>query len=89
MARSYRKPWIIDGYGSKSKSLRKRWAARRVRNSKEVPNGGAYRKFFDSWNIVDYRWAVSKPICGGRSVTFRYWESEEQMKKAYRKATCK
>jgi hypothetical protein len=56
MSRSYREPWITDGYGSKSKRFKKRQANRAIRHAKEVPDGKAYRKFSDSWDICDYKW---------------------------------
>jgi hypothetical protein len=57
MSRSFRKPYCVDGYkGSTRKQFEKRLANRTIRNSEDVPNGKAYKKFFDSWNITDYRW---------------------------------
>jgi hypothetical protein len=45
----------VDGYGSKWKKYAKRGANRRVRHAVNVPDGGAYRKYYDPWNICDYR----------------------------------
>lgn len=58
MSRSYREPWFIDGYGKRATRHKKREANRRVRNSADVPNGRSYRKYYDSWDIRDwkYRW---------------------------------
>ena len=58
MSRSYREPWYVDSYGTKSKRLNKRYANRRVRKTKDVPDGKAYRKYTNPWDIVDwkYRW---------------------------------
>jgi len=63
MSRSYREPWFLDGYGKKSTKFKKREANRRVRNSDNVPNGKSYRKYYDPWNIRDwkYHWD-SKPL---------------------------
>ena len=55
MSRSYREPWFIDSYGSKSKRWSKRMASKAVRRAEEVANGKAYRRFFDPWNIVDWK----------------------------------
>ena len=55
MSRSYREPYWVDGYGSKCKRDYKRYASKAVRRAKEVPNGKAYRKFFDPWKITDYK----------------------------------
>lgn len=57
MSRSYREPWFVCGYGSKYKKYIKRYANSIVRNTIDVPDGRAYRKLFDSWNISDYRFA--------------------------------
>ena len=60
MSRSYRKPWIVDGYkGSKWKQFCKNQANRKIRRTENVPNGGTYRKFYDPYNICDYKWSVN------------------------------
>ena len=58
MSRSYKKVlgWKV---GSPSD---KRLANQKVRRTKEVPNGGAYRKIYESYDICDqkclyYTWA--------------------------------
>jgi len=56
MSRSYRKPFYVDGYGSKYKKYAKRYASRAIRRAVDVPNGKSYRKFFESWNICDYKY---------------------------------
>ena len=58
MSRSYKKnPYYSDGKCGTTKT-KKRIANHRVRNSEDVPSGGAYKKFFPSWDIHDYinRW---------------------------------
>ena len=53
MSRSYKKfPGFSDG--DSCKKFPKRWAARKVRHSKNIPNGGAYRRLYNSWDICDY-----------------------------------
>jgi hypothetical protein len=60
MSRSYREPWYTDGYkGSSRKQWSKRYANKVVRHAVDVPNGKAYRKYYDPWNICDYRWYAS------------------------------
>lgn len=86
MARSYRKPFVTQGYGSQGRKWSKNQANRRVRRSQDVPSGKAYRKFYDSWNIVDWIFEIPKPIKGGRYGSYFHWETEEQMIKNYRKA---
>jgi len=58
MSRSYRKPYIVCGNGTKYKQYAKKEANRLIRRTRNVPDGKAYRKFFDSWNIDDYRYLM-------------------------------
>lgn len=50
MSRSYKKHPIFKDHRKGGKQM----ANRQVRNSEEVPNGSAYKKFFDSYDISDY-----------------------------------
>lgn len=59
MSRSYRKPWVTDGYGSKWKPYAKNQANRLIRRNKDVPNGKTYRKFYNPWNICDWKYPVN------------------------------
>ena len=60
MSRSYRRPYCSDGYkGSKRKQFEKREANKRIRNAQDVPNGSVYRKYFENWDICDYKWYVT------------------------------
>ena len=56
MSRSYRAPWVVAGYGSSYKMWAKRRANRAIRRAQDVPDGKGYRKFFDSWNITDWKY---------------------------------
>jgi hypothetical protein len=57
MSRSYRAPWYVDGYKSRGrKKYAKREANHKVRRIQDIPDGKAYKKFFCSWNISDYRY---------------------------------
>lgn len=60
MSRSYRAAWITDSYkGSKTKQFQKNQANRRIRRTKkDVPDGMAYKKFFESYKICDYRYPI-------------------------------
>ena len=61
MSRSYRKAWVVDGDGSKWKKFMKNYANRRIRrNTEEVQDGMAYRKFTDQWSICDYRYQIDE-----------------------------
>jgi hypothetical protein len=55
MSRSYKEPWVTCGYGTKSKKYAKNQANRRVRYAGDVPNGGKYRLYYDSWDICDFK----------------------------------
>jgi len=66
MSRSYRKPWVTDGFkGSKRRQFFKRYFNKVVRKTEEIPNGRSFRKFNDIYTLCDYRW----------------YESEKSMKK--------
>ena len=59
MSRSHRRPFSVDGYkGSKRKQFAKREANRILRHLDEVPDGKAYKKFYDPWNIRDFHFFV-------------------------------
>jgi hypothetical protein len=57
MSRSYRKPYIKDV----KKRYWKNQANRRVRRSKDVGDGGGYKRYYEQWNIVDY-WCYSDEV---------------------------
>jgi len=60
MSRSYRKPYVTDGYkGSKRKQFCKKYANNVVSKTEDVPDGKAYRKFSNTYDICDYRWHES------------------------------
>ena len=53
MSRSYKKYNIVKDPSAKGM---KKYANKKVRRTKNVPNGKAYKKVFESWNISDYQW---------------------------------
>ena len=55
MSRSYRKPILTDGYGTKRLKMEKAAANRVVRRMAGIPNGNAYKKFYESYSIRDYK----------------------------------
>lgn len=59
MSRSYRKPWVVCGNGTRHKKYAKKEANRLIRRTKNIPDGKAYRKFYETWNIDDYRYPVN------------------------------
>ena len=71
MSRSYKKsPVYTDGSPGTTKE-KKKVANRKVRHTEDIPNGGAYRKVHDSWDIHDYtiRWTWEEAKA--------FWESGE------------
>lgn len=82
MSRSYRAPWVKD---QASRGI-KRFANKAWRHKKDVPDGMAYKKYFESYSICDFRWMVSKPYPGNWE--WRYLSYEKAMKE-YRKLISK
>ena len=61
MSRSYKKhPYVTDG-GTPGTKNSKKFANKAVRNHKNVPSGGSYKKVFEPWDIRDYKWYESWP----------------------------
>lgn len=53
MSRSYKKhPRVKD---AANKGMKK-FANKKVRHTKNIPNGKAYKKVFESWEISDWNW---------------------------------
>ena len=64
MSRSFKKhPWVTDGDTPGTK-YSKKFANKKVRHAKNIPNGGSYKQLYESWNIRDYKyfwsWAEAK-----------------------------
>ena len=57
MSRSYKKHNRAKDSANKGM---KKYANKKVRHTKNVPNGKAYKKVFCSWNISDYNWIWTK-----------------------------
>lgn len=56
MSRSRRKNLILtDGYGGKARKLAKHRANRSVRKAKDISNGKAYKKEYETYNIIDWK----------------------------------
>ena len=69
MSRSYRKPYVKDGYGSKRKPWMKSYSNRKIRRKLknpdyEIPDGMGYKNGpgLNRWDICDYRWFTYKPV---------------------------
>ncbi len=57
MSRSYKKHNRVKDPANKGM---KRYANKKVRHTKNVPNGKAYKKLFESWDISDWNWIWTK-----------------------------
>lgn len=58
VSRSTRKPVAKDGYKSKWKPRAKRRANKKVKQAKDVADGGAYKKVSNSWDICDFKFEL-------------------------------
>ena len=54
MSRSYKKSPVCTDYSRGNTKDQKRFANRKARRAKDVPNGKAYRKYYESWEIHDW-----------------------------------
>lgn len=56
MSRSYKKYpyWKIERSCKKSKKIANNKVRAYLKTDKEIPNGNAYKKIFESWEICDY-----------------------------------
>lgn len=60
MSRSFRKPWVTDGYkGSNRRQFFKRRSNKVIRKTENIPDGKAFKRVINSWDICDYRWYES------------------------------
>ena len=57
MSRSYKKHNRAKDPAGKDM---KKFANKKVRHTKNIPNGKAYKKVFESWDISDYNWIWTK-----------------------------
>lgn len=57
MSRSYKKFPVCKQPANK---YVKRCANKKVRRTLDIPNGGSYRKCFESWDISDWCWIWTK-----------------------------
>ena len=57
MSRSFKKGYWVKDPNNK---YMKRFANKKVRNSKDVPSGKAYKEVFSSYDISDYKWMWTK-----------------------------
>jgi hypothetical protein len=56
MSRSHKKHWVVKDRGHKGRRFAKRQAAKAVRrNQMRVLDGADFRKFFNPYDIYDYR----------------------------------
>lgn len=78
MSRSYKKfPWVKDRDSSK---WGKKYCNKQVRKTKDIPNGGAYKKIAERWDyIYDHgcyeTWEDYKQYCENPCW---YWQEPEE-----------
>lgn len=60
MSRSYKKhPWVTD-HNANTTQEKKKFANKKVRNTEDLPNGSAYKKVSESYDICDWKHFQSK-----------------------------
>lgn len=71
MSRSYKKSPVYTDSSPGTTKEKKKVANRKVRHAEDIPNGGAYKKVHESWDIHDYvnRWTWEEAKA--------FWESGE------------
>ena len=57
MSRSYKKHYRVK---DKNNKFMKRYANKKVRHTKDLPNGRAYKKVMEPWDISDWNWYWSR-----------------------------
>lgn len=60
MSRSYKKPYWTQGYKSNARKKSKKETNNRVKNTEDIANGKAYRKVYNPWDIVDWKFEDKK-----------------------------
>lgn len=64
MSRSKREAMFTEGYGGKARKSAKKHANKRVRHSKKIGDGKAFKKISNSWDICDYKFKDSTGKAG-------------------------
>ena len=55
MSRSKKKTWGWTDHHTPNSRHQKRFANKKVRRTENIPNGGAYKKLYCSYDICDYK----------------------------------
>lgn len=83
MSRSKRKPYVVDGYGTKWKRFMKAYHNRKLRRKLKNPNflladGCAHKNGpgLNRWDICDYKWLEPKTP----RIISEYWTEEDQLR---------
>lgn len=61
MSRSFKKVGGWTDHGRNRTRIEKRFASKKVRNTKEVSSGGSYKKLYCSYDICDYKFLYYSP----------------------------
>lgn len=75
MGKSYKKNPFYKAHMSGGKKM----ANDRVRVSKDIPNGGAYKKFFPSWDVIDY--TIYRPWDGDADYVYPWCKTAEESRR--------
>jgi hypothetical protein len=85
MSRSYKRvPGYTCGYGTVERKFEKSKANRKVRRMTGIVNGMMYKKFYNSWDICDYKFLFFSKrdwIPGGVRSFRGNWPCVEEAKK--------
>lgn len=60
MSRSRKAPIWTQGYKGTWRKVAKRLSNKKVRNQAKIANGKSYKKIYESWNIVDFKFVDKK-----------------------------
>ncbi len=82
MSRSYKKYCVSK---DKNSQFGKHQASKTVRRFKNIPNGNAYKKYYCSWNICDYRIYEIKLSKKEFQAKYNNLKDDDNWKEAYRK----
>lgn len=77
MSRSYKKHTRLKQQASKNM---KKYANKKVRKTKNIPSGGAYKKVFEQYDICDWNgyWSKEKAIIDYYNTRFDEFETLEK-----------
>lgn len=81
MSRSYKKNPYVTDHKVKTSKEKKKFANKKVRNHEDVPNGGAFKKYFCSYDICDFKWFYTWEEF--KKIWSDYFKNEKEMYKEW------